>query len=278
MSLAERTSITLTRQEYALLGGIMGATSVLGVPDPFPGLLAEEIRERLTVIRGELQTRGLIHIRRDNRIVIEPHLAALISPCAFPEVTFLLTLNRPDRAPAQFYFFATGQGVVEMRAADAQPASVELAQLAGADAIHPRCCELLELQQLPELDLPAGEIAQATVVRAREAAIHSGTAAAVQVLVEGGLQKEVAEVLAETLARPVLNASLVSLCQTGQGWKSSGFGLLTGEKGAWRLDATLRDGARLVRFTPRSVDEFQEETARLIAQVLPEQTTGWAGK
>ncbi|HYF94515.1 MAG TPA: hypothetical protein VD969_20040 [Symbiobacteriaceae bacterium] len=266
--------VTVTREEYALLGGVLGATTLIGLPDPFPGMLADEIRQRLATVRADLLGRGMIRIRPDNRLLVEPRLGAIMSICAFPEVTFLLTVNRPSHSPEQYIFHVTRQGAVQTCRTNNQGLTVEMVP-AEIGRLAERVQELMAFADAPDPDLPGEEVLKSALSEAWLTAAAAGAEAAGTFLAQSGLSSPLAAAVGATLANPTLNASLACLFQEGRSWKSDGFGVLAGRSGIWRLGAVVRDGSHVVSVLSSSRDAIRQETVRLIESHLPEPQASW---
>lgn len=258
---------TLSTVEYALVGGVLGAETMIGIADPFAGLLTEEIRGVLDQARDALADRQLIEIRPDRRVMVEPATAVLVSTCAFPEAAFVLTLNQPGQPAAQRYFHVTRHAAVEMVESPRAEPAVTLVQLEGAEGLYGRVCELCQLRGQVGPPVRGGEVPRAELARA--AASGANQAAAVEALRQAGLDPDTAAALAGTLARPILNASFVVLAQRGERWTTDGLGLLLGENGLWRLGPALGGDAPRVSVKPCTADQLRAEILRAMNRVLP---------
>ncbi|MFZ5826292.1 MAG: hypothetical protein ACOY94_18520 [Bacillota bacterium] len=259
--------VILTKAEYALIAGVLGASTLIGVDDPFKGLLANEIRAELDKTLAGLVERGIAEVRADRRVIFEQQTGLLAATCAFPEASFVLTRTHGDGTVDQRYLHITRLASAEM--ADSSEQDLALIRLDNPQAVFERVQDLLGLAGAETADLPGALLPRANLTRVIALAHESGEEAACSALVESGVELATAEVLARSLARPALNASFVALAQNGERWQSRGVALLLGDGRLWSLAPTERDGEEWVSVAPCTVEAVTGEIGRLMSEMLP---------
>lgn len=259
--------VSLTKAEYALIAGVLGSTTLIGVDDPFKGLLADEIRSELDKTLAGLVERGIAEVRADRRVIIEQHTGLVVATCAFPEASFVLTRTHGDGTVDQRYLHITRQASAEM--ADANAQELALTRLDNPQAAFERVQELLGLAGMETADLPGAALPRTNLTRVVALARESGEEAACNALVESGVGLATAELLAKSLAQPALNASFVALSQHGERWQTRGVALLVGDGRLWSLAPSERDGEEWVSVEPCTAEAVTAEIGRLMSQMLP---------
>lgn len=259
--------VTMSKAEYALIAGVLGSSTMIGIEDPFEGLLADELRATLDKTLEGLVEQGLAEVRADRRVVFEQQTGLVVSTCAFPEAVFILTRTHGDGTGDQRYFHITRTASAEM--IDHDERSITLRRLDSPQRAFSRVQELLGLDALPTIDLPGAELPRTSLAQAVTLAMESGAEAAYTALLQSGVSQVTAEVLAGSMARPTLNASLVALAQQGERWATSGIALLLGDDHLWQLGPLVRHDEEWVSVTPCTAVEMKAEIGRLMQGVLP---------
>lgn len=252
----------LTMSEFCLLAGVTGAGSVIGIEDPWPDQSPEQIESALLRARRELAEYGLIEVRADERIVIEPRLAAAVSICGFPETVAVVTNSVPEWGVLQRYVHLTRGGAVELaERSDGPEPGVELLFFTEtADALE-RMADMLRLEDQQAAGAASGQLRQALL----ESALGGARA---EDLVQEGWEPGAASLLAQTLTAPRGNGSVAVLAPVGSEWQADGFGLLEGENALWRLGRPDGD-SDVVTLESVSAEAVRQELRDLIYRHLP---------
>lgn len=283
--------IIMTALELNVLAGLMGADTLVGVPDPCAGRLAEEVQAAVATAREQLTRQRLLAEDAGGRVVIDAPLALLVGACAFPQASLLLThtvasAGGGDYSTRVYTFHITRQLCVELTSH--LPPLCELRAYPDAAAVYRRVVALLGLQDQAAPAAAGGIVPEAALVRARAVAAHTvhgeqatpgaqserGTGVATATLQQAGLDSDTAAALARTLACPVANGSLATLVGRGDGdrgdiWETGGVGFLAGNAGLWRLHPRTRGGDTWVEVRPCTGVELQDELRRVMNQALP---------
>jgi len=262
--------ITCSAQEMAFLAGSLGADTLLGVADPFMGWLADEIEDAWKQAQSALAGRSFIKVQPDGGIVMDVAVAALVGTCAFPDASFVVTFTPAGGETVTRYLHVTKQLAVEQAAVSEPVAAYRLVALENGEAAYERVLRIFDLDGQRAVSSPGGELPEAGLIQAREAAADGGLKEAQRVLREVGLSRTTAAALAETLVNPVANGALVALARRETAWDVSGLGVLEGQNGLWRLRAFTRGEENWVEAIPCDAAEAREAIRRVMNRVLPE--------
>jgi hypothetical protein len=255
-------TLTCTGAELYYLGAALGGTTLLGVRDPFPGWLTEEIVEAMPAAQAALAQRGYLSSQIDGTSVMSEPVAALLQAAIAPVSSFIGNMTLAEDMIEQRAFHLAGAMAVEI--ALQPPDSYHLTALKGPDGIEQQLDAWWAIGAQSAAPSSAANMPESALVEASKQARQAGAAAASTALVEAGVPHLVAEVLSATLASPRLNAALVALRPGMHAVSSVAF--LDGGPGMWRLRAFERDDQPWVEAIPCSGAEIREQVVQLIAR------------
>jgi len=75
-------NITLTTNELVLIAAMVGNSTLLGVDDPFSGMLDDEIKIQLEKGHGSLEKRGYVDADFDGNTVLNSEVVSIVRGCA----------------------------------------------------------------------------------------------------------------------------------------------------------------------------------------------------
>ena len=263
-------AIICSAREMTFLASSLGADTLLGVADPFVGWLADEIEQARDQVQTELAGRSFIEIQPDGGIVMDVAVAALVGTCAFPAASFVVTSTPAGGETVMRYLHVTKQLAVEQAEVTEPAAAYRLTALENGKAAYERVLQIFGLDGQQAVSAPGGELPEASLIQAREAATEAGREEAHKVLAEAGLSNDAAAALAETLVNPIANGALVALAHQETSWDVGGLGVLEGKNGLWRLRAFTRGEENWVEAIPCDAAEAHEAIRRVMNRVLPE--------
>jgi hypothetical protein len=274
-----RTAIELSAQELYYLAALQGGDLLLGVDDPFPGWLTEEIVEEMDRVQARLAERGVVAVG-DEGAQVAGTLAPVTRAVAFPSATVLLSGSTPAGGAEQgAIFLNNATDGVGAELARSEDQTYVLTSLHGLDDAFDRIVERWRLVDQPAAadgDASA-TIPEAVLRRARELAVTGGRDAARTSLTEAGVPEATAAALADTLVRPVRNGAMATVRRGELAWQTGGLAVLEGENGLWRLRAFERDDAPHVEVTPLPAEALCAELRGLLERSLPSTTSQSAG-
>lgn len=261
-------TIACSPSEALFLAGLLGATSLVGLADPFQGWLADEIEAAWADARASLERRRFIEVQPDGRIVMDIGVATLIATWALADASLLLTWTVPGGIAENSNFHVRQRQVVAQKTTE--DGTIYLTPLEDISAAYRQVVQRLRLQDQVAAAGTRASLPEAVLARARVAAAERGAEAASAVLREARLPVVTADSLAEALARPVANGALAALARCGASWDVAGMGVLEGPAGLWRLRAFTQGGENWVEVAPCDARSARAELRRVLNRVLPE--------
>lgn len=255
--------------EAYYLAGLLGATSLPGMSDPFSGWLANEIEAAWAEARASLIQRRFIEERADGGLVIDMGVAALMNTWAMADVSIWLTGATQDGHSLDTHFHLKGSMAVEQRVID--DGSIRLAPVENVIAVYREIIRRLRLSGQAPASGNRCALPEAVLERARTLAVNQGVRAAADTLSRAAIPAETAEALAKTLVSPTVNGAVVAL---GRGrifyWEVAGLGMLDGAVGLWRLRAFKQEGENWIEVIPCDASGMRIEVQRILNRFLSE--------
>ncbi|HYF80788.1 MAG TPA: hypothetical protein VD973_27065 [Symbiobacteriaceae bacterium] len=261
-------AVECSTTELAFLASLLGADSVIGVPDPFAGRGPDEIATAWDVARASLIERRLLSVQADSSICIEQTVAELVGTCGFAEATFLLTYTAGDGGVSGHHFHVIRRSAVELVLCHEEAITCRLSGL-ETGAVVGRVADIFRLGDQGAPAVPSGRLAERHLNRARQVAEETGAWAAELYLVSAGLCRETAAGLAVALARPLGTGALVAFAGARQEVGVDGLGLLEGVNGLWLLRNFTRENTRWVDLIPCSGQAMLAFIRTIMNRALP---------
>ncbi|MGQ9804327.1 MAG: ESX secretion-associated protein EspG [Anaerolineae bacterium] len=251
-------------EELFTLASMLGGETLIGVPDPFPGWLTEEIEAAVEKARQSLIGRGYLK-EQDGALHMDVLVAALVATVAEPEAAVILTVHQPPHKPQWEAFYWRSPLIVTLHPENdrytlaslpsSQDALSLILKVWGVDAQKPA---------------PGGAFAVLQkVLDATREALKQGEREAIRVLHRSGVESGSARAFVRTLRAGVRNGALSAFRPLETTWQVGGIGMLEGENGLWRLRPFQRQNAEWVECIPCSASELTEEIRSLLEQFLP---------
>lgn len=263
---SEIRGLDLKDTEACFLAGLLGAQALWGIDDPFRGWLTEEIQEEFGRIGERLLERGLIRTSEDAQVVVAEAVAELMGAWAFADSSFAVSRTSAE-GTGQIRFFHLAANRSVQRSMGSNGSSL-LVPLPGPHQVHEVITRTLGVTEQPAA--PAGTVRtrELDLSAARKAAIGSGAEAGAALLRGRGVEAGAAQHLAQALAMPTANATLIAVSRKGNDWEVDGFGLLEGRDGIWLLRALNYSDDNWVEATPRSAGDIKEEVQQLMDRLV----------
>lgn len=244
-----------TGPELIYLCRLAGGETLLGVEDPFPGWLTEEIQAAMEQARQNLEARGTIQVGVDKRIHMDADVKTLLNVITSPRAVFIYTLTLPDAQPVRQVFYWKAPAAVRLQYTDD---IYNLDLLANPEAIYQEITRGWSAEsQAP----PSGETI-ALPVPVLESVRHSLAQEALDdacsILRGAGATETTVSALIETLRTLRRNGAIVALRPQRQTWYPAGLGLLEGKNGLWGLRSFERYGQMWVEFSPMAASTLPE--------------------
>lgn len=251
-------------EELFTLASMLGGETLLGVPDPFPGWLTEEIEGAVEKARQSLIERGYLK-EQDGALHMDVLVAALVATVANPDTAILLTVHQPPHKPQWKAFYWRSPLSVTLHPEEdhytlaSLPSSQDALSLSlktwGVDAQEPALGETFAVLQ--------------KVLDTTREALEQGEQEAIRVLHLAGVEPDSARSFVRTLRTGVRNGTLIAFRPLETTWQVGGIGMLEGKNGLWRLRPFQRQNAEWVECTPCSANELMEEMQLFLKRFLP---------
>lgn len=262
--LPPQTRFTCSSEELFTLAAVLGGETLIGVPDPFPGWLTEEIEAAVNKARENLIRCGYLQ-EQDGALQMDVLIAALVAAVAEPDTVVILTVHQPPQMPQQEAFYWRPPLTVHLHP---EEGSLHLAALSSAEEIPSLVQKTWGLEMQKPVRAQGFAVPQEVLDAVREA-LGQGEQKAIRVLHRSGVESGSARAFVRTLQTGTRNGTLISLRPLETTWQVDGIGILEGENGLWRLRPFQRQNAEWVECTPCSADELTEEIHSFLERFLP---------
>ncbi len=260
-------SLSCSPGELYTLASLLGGEMLIGVPDPFPGWLTEEIQAAMEEARQSLTAREVLALRDDGQMVMDVAAAALVGTLVSPQAAFIITAAAPEQPLRQVNLYYRAPLTVAM---EGQDGDWMLGFLPDTTAIARRVQELWHLGPQKVVRVSSFTLPEKEMERARQACAL-GEKEVLDRLREAGVPPTSARAMARTLTAPRQNGAMVALCFRQGVWDTGGLGILEGENGLWLLRSFSRQGANWIECIPRSGQQLMAEVETLVRRFLPPQ-------
>lgn len=262
-------AVSCSTVELAFLASLLGADSLIGIPDPFDNWPPDIVEAAWNEARQALAGRRIIALGDDGAVHVDEAVAALVGTCGFAEASFLVTYTPVDGDTAYHHFHIIGSSAVEVTLAEPAAPSCTLLEVEDAARVLNRVAALFRLGEQAGPVVPNGSLPGPALRRARTLIWEQGRPAAEAFLTQAGLHPETAAALALSLDRPKGNGALVAIPADRLAGEVDGLGLLEGENGLWLLRNVTRRGAQWVDVVPCSAEALRDFVRAIMSRALP---------
>jgi hypothetical protein len=180
--------IALTPAELNLLGAMLGAPVLAGVPDPFFGLLADEIEAALAEAQASLIARGLLQLQDEGPPIVHLSVALMVGALCFPQASLCLAAIEAGQAPQVTWFHLTRNLAISVTAEGAPPVCL-LQAYPGPEAV---LAAVLARLMPAAGTIPPGFRASLEIAGRRGAALQVGAVEGLLTEAPAGIQRTAA--------------------------------------------------------------------------------------
>ncbi len=249
--------MSCTRVELYTLVSLLGGGIVIGLPDPFPGWLIEEISEATRQAKQKLMNRQWLRIHSDGQLVVDFSIAAMVCTIVEPQAVVLLTRGRFDeQLSRQWAAYLRPPLLMWMEEDSDEELTIEQIE----ESTLPR--RILENWTI-NAQLTANSVGSVVVpLSAREAVLQlrqRSEKAIYTVLRQYGAPAKEARALSHGLSTARQNGAMIVLQRQKNIWTTSNLGILEGENGLWLLHITVSGNTPFVEFTPAPACRVEKE-------------------
>ncbi len=262
--LPPQSRITCSTEELVALASFLGGEVLIGVPDPFPGWLAEEIEVAIHRARQNLIRRGYLG-EQGGSTLMDAVVAALVKTVTDPEAAIMLTLREMPEGLLQENFYYRSPLTVHLHP-DGKVCT--LRELPSPGDVFDKVSRMWGIEDQTAADADSFLVPQSTI-EALQKMDQIDELEASQMLESAGVEEASARSFARTLQAPRRNGALVALRSLQTAWQVRGVGILEGENGLWRLRSFRQQGTDWVECIPSSASELSEEIHAFLARFIP---------
>ncbi len=251
-------ALSCSPPELFTLAALLGGQTLIGIPDPFPGWLTEEIQDVMTQAQERLAERDVLR-RVNNEWRMDAFAALLIGTLIEPQAVLLVNLSLPGSKLQQKALYARYPFFTELSETSDGGYRLSLLEESGQAFSF-----ILDFWQVDEQAAPAGAVdfslPQKTLDQARQSPEQAES-----LLKPYG---PAAETFLHSLRTAQRNGSVVAMRKRGT-WQVGGMGFLQAENGLWRLRSFQQGGENWVEAIPSDVSHLQAELRALLQSFWP---------
>jgi hypothetical protein len=247
--------LIFTPEEIYFLLCLLPVPGVIGVRDPFPGMLREEMDLRLDCARESLVQRGLVRIEPGKPITVDLVLAGLLGAMAFTRYTLKVSQGRALDAPEQVHYHLNDSFILEQQTLDG--GHIALSYLPDLAATVQKILLSLRLHDAPAANGPMFTLAPADMNTLHRLASTEGLQACIAHLNNLPVPPATVIPLAQTLVYGQHGSVELLLREPRAVRYVSRLAWLAGKSGAWLILYPVdTDGAR-IEVIPLSKSELE---------------------
>ncbi len=209
--------------------------TIIGLPDPTLGFLADEIREMVSQAQKSLQARGIVQPGTNGGWAIREPYLGLIRGVASPEHTILVTRQDAGSAEVLQSFHFTAKSILALW--ENGPGKYLIAEIKQADEIGDFLLGALLANVYVQRDEPAVTVSGKNLAKAH-AHLENGQGGRVKALFWDSFQDpEQAERFVQAILQPITRLSLIAFLRRDQPELSAtrGFSAIAGDEDIWLL-------------------------------------------
>lgn len=265
MEKATRTEWRCTSTELYLLAGLAGARALVGVADPFPGFLAEEVQATIEPLKQELQDQQVL-VGTEGSLRIDATIYNWLQPVGNPSLVFWMT-DSGRTAPWQGHVYV-GDQLVVAKQEPGEDGRYQVFPLGTPQVAQTACLERFAIPAVAAGSFAETVISQAACEKAVALSAGGDVDALTACFLEAGVPDAHAAVLARSFALPAHLGQWVRMEPQNSDWTIRDLGFCFSEAGNWLLQVTGSGEQRSVQI--RSVSGADAEQALADFLQVPE--------
>jgi hypothetical protein len=232
--------------ELYLLGGLLQLPGFIGMEDPFPGFLIEEIQEHMEAARQSLIDRRVVEQYANGFVLDKVLMDALLT---MGTASYILTIGNNNTSS----YIHSGVDYVVLQEC-MQDGRISVSVYKHSDFTINYFMNLLCLPDVPASTGPSFSIEPVLLEEARGFVANSEmSGACFDLLVKKGLSTESAEALTKTLFQVLSTGSIVILERKGRSIEQSGgFAWVIVEQGGWTIEIRKENTKNIQYWEPAS--------------------------
>ncbi|GAA4722621.1 hypothetical protein [Brevibacillus fulvus] len=271
-----RTSLKLNEQELFFLTMLLGADQVVGLADPFPGFLVEEIEQEWHKCKTALIQKGYLY-EDESGLFIDEAVDSLVRPCAASLTTAQCYLSAPAQAvPLEYYVYFGETLAVESRR---EESGYRLAALGDPYQVIETIAERFSLQPVPASKAEPIALPNLFFQGLRHSAPERSLTELTQLLEAYCAPNEAAD-LASSLRTPTEEGQVIVMARhpVRQEWEIDGISFFSGDHRYWVIRLEKNAGEDWVKLSPVSGEELKSRLRAALLEPFAARTESGGGR
>jgi hypothetical protein len=229
---AQNISFAVSTEELLVILGYLKVDSMPGLDGShLQGLDEGQMEFALGIAERALYARGFIIPDPQKKPVLAPTVFSMVGACVMPEVTIVLSCNRPKQRQEEYYYhISRGMAVMHYSLNEGIQQFVAVSERA---TIAQSILSTLKLREKSALKCPPIQIKASLFGEMRKALNEDRFPDASRLLTESGLNSASAQAMLETQQHPVANTTIGYLKGRDGEVTASGFTVIEGDNGLW---------------------------------------------
>jgi hypothetical protein len=261
-------ALNLTSAELGFVVSGIGA-SLLLLENPFAGQSTEQAEIAMRRAQELLATRRYIQVQPDGRVAMDTAVAALVGALAFAQTSLAATRVAGSEAqPTIRRIYSVTGLIVEQEQQHDQ--THRLTAVRDREVMTRRLTKYLHLADQPAPLAQSCKLPALAVSEAHRIALVEGEHACAGFLESEGAPADATSYLAQAMAYPVCQSSLLALAWKGrEAERLGGFTLLEGQQGLWLLRPLSGDSESRLEAVPCDATYASRQVEELAHLVVP---------
>jgi hypothetical protein len=257
-------SITLTTHELLLMLGTLGPSVVMGIEDPYLGLLSEEVETAQQNALQSLASRGMIQSVSETQIEFNEDLSTLTNVLHLPTHSIIIQENLADTLPRQSFLHLSKDWILHHIPSEEDTHQLRLVN--DVSDLIEYLTLALRLDSPSESQEPSFTIPEETLWETRKLCAEGDAEGAMRCLDQSGLEEKIAACLYTTIQNPIANSSFVLIANRNiiESQYVQGFSILEGGDMMWIMQPYAEEGQDMVTFHPSNASQNKEWFLQMI--------------
>lgn len=225
-------SFAVSVEELLVILGYLKAESLPGVDGShLQGLDEEHMELALGIAERALYARGFIVPNPQKKPVLAPTVFSVVGACAMPEISILVSSNRPEQRREDFYYHISRSMVVMHYSLN--QGIHQFVAVTERSIIPQSILSVLQLKERPALACPPLRVKASIFGEARKASLENRPSDALRLWNESGADPASAQAMVQTQGKPIANTMIGQLAGQNEKGTSDSFTVIEGGNGIW---------------------------------------------
>jgi hypothetical protein len=256
--MATQNSITLNTHELLLILGTLGPSVVMGIEDPYLGLLSEEVETAQQNALQSLASRGMIQSVSETQIEFQEDLSTLANVLHQPTHSIIIQESFSVITPRQAFLHFSKDWILHHIPSEEDTHQLRLVNDVTDMIEH--LTPTLRLDSSSECQEPSFTIPEETLWKTRKLCAERDEEGAMRCLDQAGLEENIAVCLYTTIQNPIANSSFVLIANRNiiESQYVQGFSILEGGDMMWIMQPYAEEDQAMVTFHPSNASQNKE--------------------